>query len=168
MQLVELVSLSSFTFHEKRNKAIHKSRKYSLSCSQRSNLCGRLHLACVALIPHGLPFLRPPQVVPLWKAMCPGQRVEVFPILTFSCVLLSIKIVQRYKMVIFLVFTISSLVSTRSPHSKQLFIISPFFTHQIIQDVYHSRPQRPRSFWSIPRIATFGQVQLLFSANRNL
>ena len=40
---------------------------------------------------------------------------------------------------------------------------------------YHSRPQRPRSFWSAPRIATPGQtrfseqaqsIRYVFSANR--
>ena len=37
-----------------------------------------------------------------------------------------------------------------------------------MHDVHHSRPQRPRSFWSAPRIATSGQVEHRKSAIHGL
>ena len=43
-------------------------------------------------------------------------------------------------------------------------------THQMfsVHTTPHSRPQRPRSFWSAPRIATSGQVQQRKSAIHGL
>ena len=39
---------------------------------------------------------------------------------------------------------------------------------KLLQFLRHSRPQRPRSFWSAPRIATSGQVQPRKSAIHGL
>ena len=40
--------------------------------------------------------------------------------------------------------------------------------YSVYQTVQHSRPQRPRSFWSAPRIATSGRVQYRKSAIHGL
>ena len=49
------------------------------------------------------------------------------------------------------------------PHTNKHSLAKKLFSDRSTQTTNHSRPQRPRSFWSAPRIATSGRVQQRFT-----